>query len=132
MHPTRRHAPTMRVLYILSGAPVPAKPHARTCYGTYLHIGFGSSRQSRRHGIRWHFQLRSVTPLALSPVGLLLAAAMSVTNVFTDVARKHALDKRDLIPATFWIRVAVAAVFVVALAVRIAGGAAIEIRDSGP
>jgi uncharacterized membrane protein len=57
---------------------------------------------------------------------------MSVSNVFTDVARKHALDKRDLIPATFWIRIAVAAVFVIALAVRIAGGAAIEIRDSGP
>jgi uncharacterized membrane protein len=57
---------------------------------------------------------------------------MSVTNVFTDVARKHALDKRDLIPATFWIRIAVAAVFVIALAVRIAGGAAVVIRDSGP
>ena len=47
-----------------------------------------------------------MAPLALSPLGLLLAAAMSVTNVFTDVARKHALDKRELIPATFWIRVA--------------------------
>jgi drug/metabolite transporter (DMT)-like permease len=57
---------------------------------------------------------------------------MSVTNVFTDVARKHALDKRDLIPSTFWIRIAVAAVFVVALAVRIAGGATVVVRDSGP
>jgi drug/metabolite transporter (DMT)-like permease len=73
-----------------------------------------------------------MTPLALSPLGLLLAAAMSVTNVFTDVARKHALADRDLIPATFWIRVAVTAVFLVALAVRIAGGAAVTIRDSGP
>ena len=69
---------------------------------------------------------------ALSPPGLALAAAMSVTNVFTDVARKHALNKRDLIPATFWIRVAVAAVFVVILAIRIAGGREIEIRDAGP
>jgi drug/metabolite transporter (DMT)-like permease len=71
-------------------------------------------------------------PLALSPLGLLLAAAMSVTNVFTDVARKHALEKRDLIPATFWIRLAVTVVFVIALVVRIATGAAVEIRDSGP
>lgn len=57
---------------------------------------------------------------------------MSVTNVFTDVARKHALEKRDLIPATFWIRVAVTVVFLIALGVRIAGGSAVEIRDSGP
>jgi uncharacterized membrane protein len=66
--------------------------------------------------------------LALSPVGLLLAAAMSIINVLTDVCRKHALEKRDLLPATFWIRVAVAAVFAIVLAVRIAGGARIEIR----
>jgi uncharacterized membrane protein len=71
-------------------------------------------------------------PLALSPLGLLLAAAMSVTNVFTDVARKHALEKRDLIPATFWIRVAVTVVFLIALGVRVATGAKIEIRESGP
>ncbi|MGO9257573.1 MAG: EamA family transporter [Bryobacteraceae bacterium] len=70
--------------------------------------------------------------LGLSPFGLLLAAAMSVTNVFTDVARKHALERRDLVPATFWIRVAVAAVFVLVLAWRVEGGAAIEIRDTGP
>jgi len=69
---------------------------------------------------------------ALSPIGLLLATAMSVTNVFTDVARKHALEKRDLAPATFWCRVAVAAVFVLVLAWRVAGGAAIRIREGGP
>jgi uncharacterized membrane protein len=62
----------------------------------------------------------------------MLAAAMSVTNVFTDVARKHALEKRDLIPATFWIRMSVAAVFAIVEAVRLATGATIEIRDSGP
>src|SRR4051812_29106722 len=71
-------------------------------------------------------------PLALSPLGLALAAAMSLSNVFTDVARKHALDKRDLIPATFWLRIAVATVFLIVLAIRVAGGNAIEIRDSGP
>jgi uncharacterized membrane protein len=50
--------------------------------------------------------------MGLSPIGLLLAAIMSVTNVMTDVCRKHALEKRELFPATFWMRVAVAAVFV--------------------
>src|ERR1035438_9931856 len=39
-------------------------------------------------------------PTSFSPLGLMLAAAMSVSNVFTDVARKHALADRDLIPAT--------------------------------
>ncbi|HTP86052.1 MAG TPA: EamA family transporter [Candidatus Acidoferrales bacterium] len=66
--------------------------------------------------------------LALSPIGLLLAAAMSVINVLTDVCRKHALEKRDLLPATFWIRTAVAAVFCIVLAARVAGGAHVEIR----
>lgn len=36
-----------------------------------------------------------------APIGLLLAAAMSVTNVMTDVWRKRALDQRDLFPVTF-------------------------------
>jgi drug/metabolite transporter (DMT)-like permease len=53
---------------------------------------------------------------------------MSVINVLTDVWRKHALDKRDLLPATFWIRVAVAAVFAIVLAVRVATGSQIEVR----
>lgn len=63
--------------------------------------------------------------LALSPVGLLLAAAMSVINVLTDVFRKHALEKRELLAATFWIRVAVAVIFCI---VWVARGASIEIR----
>src|ERR1700683_2745983 len=62
-------------------------------------------------------------------MGLILATLMSVTNVFTDVARKHALEKRDLIPATFWCRVAVAFVFVLLLAARTATGSAFAIRD---
>jgi uncharacterized membrane protein len=69
---------------------------------------------------------------ALAPAGLLMAATMSVTNVFTDVARKHALKDRELIPATFWIRTAVAAVFVLVLLWRIAWGAQVVIRDGGP
>ena len=71
-------------------------------------------------------------PLALSPIGLLLASAMSVVNVLTDVARKHALDKRDLIPATFWMRVAVALVFVIVLGVQVVRGVPIIVRDGGP
>jgi predicted dehydrogenase len=54
-----------------------------------------------------------------APIGLLLAAAMSVTNVMTDVWRKRALDRRDLFPATFWIRIAVAVVFALVLAVGV-------------
>ena len=67
--------------------------------------------------------------LALSPLGLILATAMSVTNVFTDVARKHALEKRDLVPATFWCRVAVAVVFVLVLGWRIASGVPVAVRE---
>ena len=65
-------------------------------------------------------------------MGLLLAAIMSITNVLTDVARKHALDRRDLVPATFWIRIAVAAVFVLVLAFRVLSGASrLEVREPG-
>jgi drug/metabolite transporter (DMT)-like permease len=69
---------------------------------------------------------------ALSPIGLLMAATMSVTNVLTDVARKRALEGRDLVTATFWIRTAVTAVFGVVLLYRIIGGATVVIRDGGP
>jgi uncharacterized membrane protein len=69
-----------------------------------------------------------VNSLALSPIGLLLAAAMSIINVLTDVFRKHALEKRELFPVTFWTRIAVTAVFLIVLAYRIATGATIEIR----
>ncbi len=69
--------------------------------------------------------------LALSPVGLLMAASMSVTNVLTDVARKHALEKRDLIPATLWIRIAVAAVFAAALAWQVASTGPPILKDGG-
>jgi len=68
---------------------------------------------------------------ALAPVGLIMAATMSVTNVLTDVARKHALEDRDLVPATFWIRIAVTVVFAVVLLARIVTGAPLAIRDGG-
>ncbi|MBS1855839.1 MAG: EamA family transporter [Acidobacteria bacterium] len=70
--------------------------------------------------------------LQLSSFGLLLAAAMSVTNVLTDVWRKRALDKRDLFPVTFWMRVAVAVLFVAIELARMASGTPLAIRDTGP
>jgi len=69
--------------------------------------------------------------LGFAPIGLLLAAAMSVTNVLTDVWRKRALDRRDLFPVTFWLRVAVAAIFAIVLLVQILRGQEIVIRDAG-
>src|SRR5258708_3632932 len=69
--------------------------------------------------------------LQLSPIGLLLASAMSVTNVMTDVWRKRALEKRALFPATFWMRVAVAAIFVAIEIFQILNGNITMIRDTG-
>src|ERR1019366_1732283 len=63
--------------------------------------------------------------------GLLMAAAMSVTNVLTDVWRKRALAKRHLFPATFWIRIAVAGVVTVVLLAQVLRGVGVEIRDGG-
>jgi drug/metabolite transporter (DMT)-like permease len=68
---------------------------------------------------------------ALSPIGLLMAATMSVTNVLTDVARKHALHERDLIPTTFWIRLTVATLFGIVLLWRVLNGAVVALRG-GP
>ena len=56
---------------------------------------------------------------------------MSVTNVMTDVGRKRALDQRDLFPATFWLRVAVAVIFAVVLLVQMLRGMPVVIRDAG-
>ena len=56
---------------------------------------------------------------------------MSVTNVMTDVWRKRALDQRDLFPATFWIRIAVAVIFGLVLLVQMLRGVPVVIRDGG-
>jgi uncharacterized membrane protein len=60
--------------------------------------------------------------LTLSSIGLLLAAVLSVCNVFTDVARKKVVDRHELVASTFWIRVFAALVFTVALLVRAFNG----------
>jgi drug/metabolite transporter (DMT)-like permease len=72
-----------------------------------------------------------VNPTSFAPLGLLLAAAMSVTNVMTDVWRKHALEKRELFPVTFWTRIAVTVVFGLVLLVQILRGAPVVVRDGG-
>jgi uncharacterized membrane protein len=69
--------------------------------------------------------------LNLSPIGLSIAAVMSVANVFTDVARKKALAGRSLIPATFWCKAFTAVVFGAMLLLRIAQGSPLVIRDGG-
>jgi drug/metabolite transporter (DMT)-like permease len=71
------------------------------------------------------------TASGFAPAGLLLAAAMSVTNVMTDVWRKRALDNRDLFPTTFWIRIAVAIVFGLILLTQVVRGVPIVIREGG-
>src|SRR4249920_1157368 len=72
-----------------------------------------------------------MNPTSFAPIGLLFGAAMSVTNVMTDVWRKRALDKRELFPVTFWIRVAVAVVFGLVLLVQVTRGVPVTIRDGG-
>ncbi|GAC1674151.1 MAG: hypothetical protein NVS9B4_28330 [Candidatus Acidiferrum sp.] len=70
-------------------------------------------------------------PKSLSAIGLMIAGIMSGTNVLTDVARKKALKDRAVIPSTLWCRLVSAAIFAAALAIRVAAGHAVEIRDGG-
>ena len=72
-----------------------------------------------------------MNPTAFAPIGLLLAAAMSVTNVMTDVWRKRALDMRDLFLVTFWTRVAVTVVFGLVLLTQMLRGVPVQIRPGG-
>jgi drug/metabolite transporter (DMT)-like permease len=67
-------------------------------------------------------------PAALNPIGLSLAGTMSLMNVLTDVARKHALEKREINAVTFWTRIAVTTVFAIALVCHILSGSPMEIR----
>jgi len=54
----------------------------------------------------------------LSSIGLLMAAATSVSNVVKDVGAKKVLDHHEVIASTFWIRLFAAFVFVGALVFR--------------
>src|SRR6516162_10192446 len=70
--------------------------------------------------------------LSLNPIGLGLAGTMSLMNVLTDVARKHALEKLEINTVTFWTRISVTAVFAISLAVHVLTGSPIVIRGGIP
>lgn len=70
--------------------------------------------------------------LILSPIGLLLAAATSISNVLADVSRKKVVDRNELVAATFWIRIFAALVLTVAIVARLYTGTVPVIRDGGP
>ncbi len=69
--------------------------------------------------------------MSFSAAGLLIAALMSATNIFTDVARKKAVLKHSLIPTTFWCQVSAAIVFGLVIIVRLGAGSHIAFRDGG-
>ena len=60
--------------------------------------------------------------LTLSTIGLLLAAATSVSNVFADVSRKKVMARCELVAATFWVRVFAALVFTAAIVAYMIAG----------
>jgi drug/metabolite transporter (DMT)-like permease len=68
----------------------------------------------------------------LSPIGLLLAAAMSATNVLTDVFRKKAFHERQLAAAAFWTRVVVAMLYAGAIGYRFSTGHRTHLHYGGP
>ncbi len=70
--------------------------------------------------------------MSFSAVGLLIAGLMSATNIFTDVARKKALQKHSLIPTTFWCQVSAAIVFGLVVIARLGTGAQVVFREGGP
>ena len=69
---------------------------------------------------------------AFSSVGLLMAAATSVSNVIKDVGAKKVVDAHEVVAATFWIRLIAAFVFVGALVVRALMGHPPALRQTEP
>jgi|SRR5581483_6378081 len=69
--------------------------------------------------------------MPFSAVGLIIAGLMSATNIFTDVARKKAVLKHQLIPTTFWCQVSAAVVFGLVVIGRLIAGTHIVFRDGG-
>lgn len=70
--------------------------------------------------------------MSFSAIGLLIAGLMSGTNIFTDVARKKAVQKHSLIPTTFWCQVSAAIVFGLVMIARLSTGSHVVFRESGP
>lgn len=65
-------------------------------------------------------------------IGLLLATATSVVNVLTDVARKKALDRNELIAATACAKFFGAVAYTIVFAWRLSSAGMPTFRDSGP
>ncbi len=68
----------------------------------------------------------------LTSIGLFLASATSVTNVFADVARKKALQKNEVVVTSFWIRVVAAFIFTGAFIIRSLMISPPVLKDTGP
>lgn len=68
----------------------------------------------------------------LSSIGLLMAAATSISNVVKDVGAKKVVDAHEVVASTFWIRLFAAVVFVGALIFRAWMGKVPVIRGGGP
>ena len=69
---------------------------------------------------------------SLPTIGLLMAAATSISNVVKDVGAKKVLDVHEVVASTFWIRLFAAIVFVGALLVRAWMGTVPAMRGGGP
>jgi drug/metabolite transporter (DMT)-like permease len=67
----------------------------------------------------------------LPSLGLLMAAATSVSNVVKDVGAKKVLDHHEVIASTFWIRLFAALVFGGAILARWMVGIVPAVRDGG-
>ncbi len=67
----------------------------------------------------------------LSPIGLLMAGATSISNVVKDISAKKVVDHHELIASTFWIRLFAGIAFVVALGGRAMLGTTPHFRSDG-
>ncbi|MDX2030277.1 MAG: EamA family transporter [Blastocatellia bacterium] len=67
----------------------------------------------------------------LSPIGLLMAGATSISNVVKDISAKKVVDHHELIASTFWIRFFAAIAFVLALGGRAMLGTTPHFRSDG-
>ncbi len=67
----------------------------------------------------------------LSPVGLLMAGATSISNVIKDISAKKVVDHHELFASTFWIRLFAAIAFLLALGWRVLSGNAPHFRNDG-
>jgi len=68
---------------------------------------------------------------ALSPVGLLMAGATSISNVIKDISAKKVVDHHELIASTFWIRLFAGIAFLLALGGRALMGTVPHFRSDG-